>query len=452
MSPSTPRIALPAPARAASSTITEWGARHAEVVVAWHGLARTGRDMDDIAAHLAQRYRVICPDTHRPRPEPVEPRARRASTASLLRRSSPARCSTSSASSAATGSAPRWAARSACAPRPARCAGASAGWCSTTTGRAGRRRRSQRIRSYAGNPAAFATVSELEQYFRTDLQALRLAQRRAVAAPHRDLDAPPARRPRDAALRPGDGAAVHRPPDDYELWDAWDALDIPVLCLRGESSDLLLRETAERDAQPRPARGGGRDRRLRPRAGAEHARAVRAGRALLRRLTGPPTLERRPHDHTLDPVSLAAGLAGLACGAAQAGGTVGTTLPAGFPVIEDTSLGKPVIGFGAAGAGDAHAGDLPARQQRHAVSDRLQPVRPHAGVRAVLRRQRLRDQRAVGHRLRGRPVRPGRRPDAALEHRAHQRRQRARPAPLRRRGARLHRRAARSTSSRTAWA
>jgi pimeloyl-ACP methyl ester carboxylesterase len=32
-------------------------------VIAWHGLARTGRDMDDIAAHLAQRYRVICPDT-----------------------------------------------------------------------------------------------------------------------------------------------------------------------------------------------------------------------------------------------------------------------------------------------------------------------------------------------------------------------------------------------------
>src|SRR5690348_11718240 len=36
-------------------------------------------------------------------------------------------------------------------------------------------------------------------------------------------------------------------------------------------------------------------------------------------------------------------------GAAQAGGTVGTSFPAGFPVIEDASLGKPVIGFGAAG-------------------------------------------------------------------------------------------------------
>ena len=42
---------------------TEWGAMHHQTVIAWHGLARTGRDMDDIAAHLAQRWHVICPDT-----------------------------------------------------------------------------------------------------------------------------------------------------------------------------------------------------------------------------------------------------------------------------------------------------------------------------------------------------------------------------------------------------
>lgn len=38
-----------------------------------------------------------------------------------------------------------------------------------------------------------------------------------------------------------------------------------------------------------------------------------------------------------------------ALGAAHAEGVVGNTLPADFPAIEDTSLGKPVIGFGAAG-------------------------------------------------------------------------------------------------------
>ena len=43
---------------------TEWGLPADPVVVAWHGLARTGRDMDALAMHLVgQGYRVICPDT-----------------------------------------------------------------------------------------------------------------------------------------------------------------------------------------------------------------------------------------------------------------------------------------------------------------------------------------------------------------------------------------------------
>ena len=48
--------------------------------------------------------------------------------------------------------------------------------------------------------------------------------------------------------------------------------------------------------------------------------------------------------------SLAALAACTLAAAAQAAGTVGTSFPEGFPVIEDASLGKPVIGFGAAGA------------------------------------------------------------------------------------------------------
>ena len=34
-------------------------------------------------------------------------------------------------------------------------------------------------------------------------------------------------------------------PQDYDQWDAWDRLDIPVLVLRGQDSDLLLPEVAE---------------------------------------------------------------------------------------------------------------------------------------------------------------------------------------------------------------
>lgn len=42
---------------------TQWGHGHREAVVLWHGLARTGRDFDTLAAHLESRYRVLCPDT-----------------------------------------------------------------------------------------------------------------------------------------------------------------------------------------------------------------------------------------------------------------------------------------------------------------------------------------------------------------------------------------------------
>lgn len=45
----------------------------------------------------------------------------------------------------------------------------------------------------------------------------------------------------------------------------------------------------------------------------------------------------------------AAALGAAFCLAANAAGTVGTTFPPGFPAIEDASLGKAVIGFGAAG-------------------------------------------------------------------------------------------------------
>jgi pimeloyl-ACP methyl ester carboxylesterase len=40
------------------------------------------------------------------------------------------------------------------------------------------------------------------------------------------------------------GQFVHYP-DDYLIWNHFDALDLPVLCLRGAESDLVLPETVE---------------------------------------------------------------------------------------------------------------------------------------------------------------------------------------------------------------
>ena len=43
--------------------VTEWGDPDNPPVVLWHGLARTGRDFDELAASLADTHFVLCPDT-----------------------------------------------------------------------------------------------------------------------------------------------------------------------------------------------------------------------------------------------------------------------------------------------------------------------------------------------------------------------------------------------------
>jgi pimeloyl-ACP methyl ester carboxylesterase len=111
----------------------------------------------------------------------------------------------------------------------------------------------ERIRNYAGSPAAFATVGELEAYFRSVYKPYGWLS----DAQWRRLTETSVRRLPDGRVTPHyDPAMVQQfisHPDDYELWDAWDTLDLPVLCLRGEASDLLLRETADamRERGPR---------------------------------------------------------------------------------------------------------------------------------------------------------------------------------------------------------
>jgi len=223
---------------------TEWGAdnaNNAETVIAWHGLARTGRDMDDIAAHLAPRYRVICPDTigrglsqWSPRPQEEYCLAFYADLAlALVEQLGIARM--------------HWIGTS---------MGGALGIAGALKGRIQRlvlndigprlgEAAVERIRTYAGNPSQFERVSELEHYFRTiyqpfgwlsDLQWRRLTEtsvRRTAegkVTPHYD---------------PNMVMQFEHHPHDYDQWEAWDAIDIPTLCLRGESSDLLLAETAD---------------------------------------------------------------------------------------------------------------------------------------------------------------------------------------------------------------
>jgi pimeloyl-ACP methyl ester carboxylesterase len=223
---------------------TLWGADHAETVIAWHGLARTGRDMDDIAAHLSQHYRVVCPDTIGRGLSQWSPDPRSEYCLAFYVRQAVALLDGLSIEQC------HWIGTS---------MGGAIGLNAAAGALRGRIRRLvlndigpeiapqavARIRSYAGSPPAFATVSELESYFRTIYKPygwLPDAQWRALTESS-------TRRLPDGRVTPHyDPAMVQQfihHPDDYVQWEAWDALTLPVLCLRGEASDLLLPEVAE---------------------------------------------------------------------------------------------------------------------------------------------------------------------------------------------------------------
>ena len=223
---------------------TEWGSDHSETVIAWHGLARTGRDMDAIAAHLATRWRVICPDTIGRGLSQWSPLPAQEYCLAFYEHLAVALLDQLGIDRT------HWLGTSMGGAIGLR---AAAG---TLRGRITRLVLNdigpqlapaaiERIRTYAASPPAFATMAELEQYFRT------------VYKPYgwlsdemwRLLTETSMRRLPDGRVTPHYDPAmvqqfVHHP-DDYLQWDAWDSLALPVLCLRGETSDLLLPETAD---------------------------------------------------------------------------------------------------------------------------------------------------------------------------------------------------------------
>jgi pimeloyl-ACP methyl ester carboxylesterase len=230
---------------------TEWGAQHRETVIAWHGLARTCRDMDDVAEHLSQRYRVICPDTLGRGLSQWSPAPEREYCLAFYERLALGLLDGLGLDRV------HWLGTS---------MGGAIGMHAAAGALRGRVRRLvvndsgpevaaaalERIRSYAGSPAAFATVTELEAYFR------------GVYKPYGAMSDAQWRRLTETSTRrlPDGRVTPHYDPamvmqfthhvDDYLLWDAWDTLDIPVLCLRGADSDLLLPATVEQMRQRGP--------------------------------------------------------------------------------------------------------------------------------------------------------------------------------------------------------
>jgi pimeloyl-ACP methyl ester carboxylesterase len=223
--------------------VTEWGAEHPDGVFCWHGLARTGRDFDALARHLSGRYRVICPD--------------------LLGRGSS-----------------QWAlepAREYCFAvfgqmalelcqqlgiERLRWVGTSMGGLLGIILAAGALQdrithlilndvgpevpaaAAQRIAAYVGNPPILPTLTALEQWLR------------AVYAPFGPQTDATWRHLTETSWRRTDAGqiTVHydprlvdhltAQPGDWDQWAAYDRIRCPTLLLRGQTSDVLTRETA----------------------------------------------------------------------------------------------------------------------------------------------------------------------------------------------------------------
>lgn len=251
MSPSAPRSAY---LRCEGREIhfMEWGAQHSDTVIAWHGLARTGRDMDELAEHLSTRYRVICPDTIGRGLSQWSPQPEQEYNLSFYSRLAVALVDQLGLQRF------HWVGTS---------MGGAIGLVCAAGALKGRITRLvlndigpkladaaiQRIRSYAGSPPAFDTVSELEAYFRTVYKPYGWLS----DAQWRRLTETSTRRLPDGRVTPHYDPAmvlqfVHHP-TDYDRWDDYERIDVPVLCLRGETSDLLLADTADamRERGPR---------------------------------------------------------------------------------------------------------------------------------------------------------------------------------------------------------
>lgn len=231
--------------------LTEWGDPGADPVIAWHGLARTGRDFDVMARALSGRYRVICPDTPGrglsqwsadPDREYCLAHYARIAVALVERLGLDRMHWIGTSMGGAIGTV--------CAAGPL--AGRLRGLLLNDNGPSLAAPAITRIRQYAGVVSAFATVTEFEAYLRTIYQpfgALTDAQWRHMAETS-------LRRLPDGRIAAHYDPAITRQfivhPDDYSLWDAYDRLTCPVLCLRGADSDLLLAETVGQMARRGP--------------------------------------------------------------------------------------------------------------------------------------------------------------------------------------------------------
>ncbi|MEK9971391.1 MAG: alpha/beta hydrolase [Ferrovibrio sp.] len=225
--------------------ILDWGKVDAPAVILWHGFARNARDFDDLASALAGRYRLMAVDTIGRGLSAWSPQPDTEYTVPFYARQALELFEQFELKTA------RWVGTS---------MGGLIGM--AVAGTALKDRISHlvlndvgpaivpgavsRILAYAGSPPAFATLPELEQYFRTiyapfgitsDAGWRKLAETSARRLPDGRLT--PHYDPQIAAVLGRQAATV-----TGDAWPLYDQITAKTLLLRGAVSDLLTDETA----------------------------------------------------------------------------------------------------------------------------------------------------------------------------------------------------------------
>jgi len=222
----------------------EWGERGRPALVMWHGLARTGRDFDDIARALSTDRHVIVPDTIGRGLSQWSPAPEREYCLDFYARLATGLLDVLGLSTVdwlGTSMGGLIAIHAGANPLKGRISRLVLNDIGPQTAPAAL----ERIRSYVGKPPRFDRVSELETYFRQNYKPFGFL----TDAQWRRLTETSARRLQDGGITthydPKIVLQFELHPNENNLWPQWDALDCEVLSLRGAQSDVLLAETAE---------------------------------------------------------------------------------------------------------------------------------------------------------------------------------------------------------------
>lgn len=232
---------------------SEWGDPDAPPVVCVHGLSRVGRDFDSLARRLADDYRVLCPDMPgRGLSEWAPTHYDLASMVELLV-AFYERLGLESTRYVGTSMGGTLGIRLAAedlteridalvlndvGPEPSEDEGATEGI--------------QRIIDYLTNPPEYDRFTDMEAYFReayatfneqTDAEWKRLARTSS-------------RRTDDGGFTPNYDTRIVEPvvaaTPEGDPWELWEAIDVPLLVLRGKNSDILGVDTFEEMLKRRP--------------------------------------------------------------------------------------------------------------------------------------------------------------------------------------------------------